>query len=510
MLFTLKTPLKLTMKCTGSTDSNKAVNISLVTPGAAGLKTLDTFNPKLTYAIFGDEERIFGYQGLKINLRYNACDMRPSLQITYNKKFKTVGETSATDLKAVLENFLPKSKCIGYFIRYAETDQTVAAFEKSDLFESTITDPNYANFQPPGELWRTMEVGGQTYEIWKGSLADLAVQQVVKRIQILVPFFIEGGTFIELREPDWSLGRWTVFFLYQKKAVADPKVSPYTFMGYSTIYRYFYFTPLPSPPSSAEKKERISHPANLDFQLPLPEISLSDLRSRSRISQFVILPPFQGGGNGSLLYNAIFDFYLEDVNTVEITVEDPNESFDDMRDLNDLSRLRTIKEFSDLRINTDIHIRAKGTVPRDIVDLTELNKLRLRFKIAPRQFARLVEMQLLSLIPAGIRQSMIIERPSGTALDIKAKQHEYGLWQLYTKQRLYRHNKDALMQLDRTDRIDKLDEALGAVEADYARLLRALEQRDESKSSSNGKKRASPEDETADAGEPDSKKVKFA
>ena len=63
----------------------------------------------MSYSIFGDEERIFGYQGLKINLRYNACDMRPGLQITYNKRFKSVGETEPTDLKAILESYLPKS-----------------------------------------------------------------------------------------------------------------------------------------------------------------------------------------------------------------------------------------------------------------------------------------------------------------------------------------------------------------------------------------------------------------
>ena len=394
-------------------------------------------------------------------------------------------------------------------IHSAETNRRVAAFEKSAAFESAILNSDYEGFQPPGELWQTIQADGETYEIWKGSLADLAVQQVVKRIQILVAFYIEGGTFIELEEPEWSLERWTVFFLYQRSAEVIPKRSPYTFMGYSTTYRYFYFTPLPSPPSSAEKKERISHPANLDFELPLPQVSLSDLRSRTRISQFVILPPFQRGGNGSRFYNSIFDFYLKDPNTVEITVEDPNESFDDMRDLNDLARLRKVDEFASLRINTDTVIRAKGVVPRDIVNLAELDEIRLRFKIAPRQFARLVEMQLLSLIPTNIRQSLLVERQSGSATDIKAKQHEYRLWQLYTKQRLYRHNKDALMQLDRAERIDKLDEALGAVEADYARLLRDLERRQSGKSTPNGK-RDSPEDKTVDEGEPAAKKVKFA
>ena len=74
----------------------------------------------MTYSIFGEEETIFGYQGLKINLRYNACDMRPGLQIMYTKKFKTVGETRPTDLKEVLEPYLPKGKngpttCVLYY-----------------------------------------------------------------------------------------------------------------------------------------------------------------------------------------------------------------------------------------------------------------------------------------------------------------------------------------------------------------------------------------------------------
>lgn len=71
---------------------------------------MHSFHPKMSYSIFGEEETIFGYQGLKINLRYNACDMRPGLQILYTKKFKTQGETASTDLKEVLEPLLPKSE----------------------------------------------------------------------------------------------------------------------------------------------------------------------------------------------------------------------------------------------------------------------------------------------------------------------------------------------------------------------------------------------------------------
>lgn len=94
----------------GSAKANDALSVSLVTPTSGSSKTISTFHPKFTYPIFGDEETIFGYQGLKINLRYHACDMRPSLQIAYNKKFKPIGDTSATDIKAILEDFLPQSE----------------------------------------------------------------------------------------------------------------------------------------------------------------------------------------------------------------------------------------------------------------------------------------------------------------------------------------------------------------------------------------------------------------
>jgi histone acetyltransferase 1 len=327
---------------------------------------------------------------------------------------------------------------------------------------------------------------------------------MVKRIQILVPFFIEGGTTIDLDEP--ALERWTVFFLYQKSKDSAPQVSPYTFVGYSTVYRFYYHQPLRSNSSTNTKRPL---PANLDFALAESELSFSRHPCRSRISQFVILPPFHGGGNGSRFYNSIFDYYHQESQTIEITVEDPNEAFDDMRDLNDLARLRKVPEFAALRINPKAAPRAKGLVPRNISDANITSKLRKDLKIAPRQFARLVEMQLLSTIPTGIRQSLFVERPSKLP-DHEAKKKEYRLWQLLTKQRLYRHNKDSLMQLDRAERIDKLEDALGNVEADYARLLRTFDDRHGGKKtngeSSNGK-RASPmmEDE-----EPSAKKIKFS
>ena len=77
---------------------------------------MNNFNPAFTYPIFGDEEKIFGYKGLKINLLFNASDMRPAITIKYDRKFKAVGDTEPLDIEETLAEFLPKSMLYSFLI----------------------------------------------------------------------------------------------------------------------------------------------------------------------------------------------------------------------------------------------------------------------------------------------------------------------------------------------------------------------------------------------------------
>jgi histone acetyltransferase 1 len=76
--------------------------------------------------------------------------------------------------------------------------------------------------------------------------------------------------------------------------------------------------------------------------------------------------------------------------------------------------------------------------------------------------------------------------PSPTAAD----KHQEKLWQLIVKQRLYRHNKEVLSQMDLGERIEKLSETLGSVELEYARILAAHERAMQHSVPSNGKRKA--------------------
>lgn len=337
----------------------------------------------------------------------------------------------------------------------------VAFVGEKDFIDSSKLVPE--DWTPPGTLHASVEGADGTYEIWKGSLANEAIKQLLGRIQIFVPLFIEGGSYIgrgKDSDAESDHARWTIWFLYKKNVVPDgSKRSPYTFVGYSTVYRFFYFQ-APTPPTSPNK----------DWELPTETVDLSTLPCRSRLSQFLILEPFQRKGLGALLYKNMYQHYLKEPQTMEFTVEDPNEAFDDLRDVSDLAFLRTLPEFNAIKINTAVQIPKQGPVPRNIVDAAALESLRARVKIVRRQFARVVEMQLMSRLPSPVRPG--IAAPSMMAPPpTPAQRREHRLWRLFVKQRLYRHNKDALGELEVGDRIQKLDETVSSVEFEFARLL---------------------------------------
>ncbi len=200
--------------------------------------------------------------------------------------------------------------------------------------------------------------------------------------------------------------------------------------------------------------------------------------SRERISQFLILPPFRGKSHGTHLYEAMMQKFLSDSNVFEVTVEDPNEAFDDLRDWCDLNRLRGQEAFTSIGLVERIPLEAlrpSAPFPKHLLlPLQVVDRVRQENKIAPRQFWRLVEMQLLSRIPTLHRNTARITRKAASADN---HDRSYYFWRLLVKERLYRHNLDQLSQLDHGERIKKLEETLKSVQQDYERLLDRAESR---------------------------------
>ncbi|EDN07376.1 hypothetical protein I7I51_03356 [Histoplasma capsulatum] len=470
-------------------DANHAIHISMVQPVETKLNTLSTFRPEFTYPIFGEEETIFGYKGLNIRLRFSAHDLRLNVHISYNEKFKTVADVAPVDLFTTLDPWLPKSS----FVPLEEFEQSV------------LNDEAAKDFKPPGKLVHSYSSKQRNYEIWAGSLVNPEVRTLLDRIQIFVSFFIEGGRPIATDDLEWTLQRWTVYFVYEKIDPPTPTAPSYSFVGYATTYRWYFYLHEPSNSNNHKITD-----------IPFPyaeEISFSNLPARLRIAQFLILRPHQQSGHGSQLYHTIHSACLADPTLHELTVEDPNEAFDYLRDTNDYKTL--LPEF----LKHNITINANPYPPEDsnanngqnndskkarrsrrprfmptstLLPTATLHALRIQYKLAPVQFAHIVEMYLLSQIPTSHRGSGVgmgageaapTTTPMARLLVQKWRapnedDRRYYWWRMLVKQRLYKRHRDLLIQLDRAERLEKLEETVGNVEEGYDGLLKAFENRE--------------------------------
>ena len=431
-------------------DANEAVQVSLVQPGPSDkLITRHNFHPKFTYPIVGEAEQIFGYRGLHIDIRFASHNLSSNIQISCNKKFETVGTTSALDLNKKFREFLPPT-----------------AFEQG--YDARMqNDADASGWTPPGECVKTYTRGGENYEVWAGSLLDMPMRTLVDNIQILIVFFIEGGQFINLEDVDWTLDRWRVYLTYQKASKPPtPSASPYSFVGYATTYRFYKF----QKPSKGHKV--VSFPFS-------DSITPKSLSSRLRISQFLITPPYQSSGHGSALYQAIYDEAMADSTIMELTVEDPSEEFDRLRDMNDFETLR--RQFNDAGIKIDSSPFAnldRGRLKRiptsELLPLHQLQAIRAKNKIASRQFARLVEMYLLAQIPDSRRAA---HGGSLTSLKVRGARNPnpddraYYWWRLLLKQRIVRKNKDVLMQVSLEERLPQIEDSARGQEDEYEGLI---------------------------------------
>lgn len=429
------------------------IEVSLT--GQDGKEMIEAFPPTYTYAMFGEEEVIPGYKDLKIKLSFRANDLEPTANIKFLQSMTPFNEEmeELMDIKGRLEGFLP---------------ETAWATQEKDTSMEAWT--------PPGQLLHTYTVDKSKFEIWQSTLADVRAKKILSNMRIFIPFFIDGGTVAFLEDEDWALERWKVFFLYEVGS-PDSSSPSYTIAGFGTSYRLWVF---PSTEIVAATPFDDSHTDFQDDQDASPkQISSLLLPSRERIAQFMVLPPYQGKSHGSWLYTVMTTAFRKDQWVYEITVEEPNDEFDALRDYCDLAYLHECHpEFKNMSLPEKIapeQLRDDRKIPLDLLtDLDALHKIRLAAKIAPRQFQRITEMHLLSTIPAMSRN---IARISNKGKSANVSDRQYYFWRLLTKERIFIKNKDQLLQIDEEERVEKVEGTVESVQMEYEERWRTFEKR---------------------------------
>uniref|UniRef100_A0A1B6D2L5 Histone acetyltransferase type B catalytic subunit n=1 Tax=Clastoptera arizonana TaxID=38151 RepID=A0A1B6D2L5_9HEMI len=275
-------------------DSNVALEFKLVRNEEDLEDDTVSFKPEMSHQIFGDSESIFGYKDLKVKLYFTSAKLITYLGLEYTKKIDPVkfDGVEPDNVLQLLGSKLPPNVL-----------SNIDEFTQALNFES--------DFLPFGELLHSFEVNQdsgkpQTFEIYFCDVSNKKFLNYHERLQTFILFYIDAASFIDVDDE-----KWCFFTVYEKFKNQNQKIV-YAVAGYATVYMYY------------------AYPANI----------------RPRVSQMLILPPFQKKGIGAQLLSTIYNHFIQQLDVLDITVEDPNEEFQQLRDYVDICYCQNLDCFS--------------------------------------------------------------------------------------------------------------------------------------------------------------------
>nr|CAG4641713.1 EOG090X06NC [Eurycercus lamellatus] len=273
-------------------DSNEALDLKLVREVGDVENDDTTFKPEMSHQIFGENESVFGYKDLQIQLYYTAGRLSTYLNMKYSKivdSKKFDGAMADDVIGAISPKLQP-----GFT---TNLDEFLASLNKEQ------------SFKPPGELLHsyTINKGSATekhFEMYSCSIEEPGFRSYHERLQTFLLWYVDAASFIVVDDDRWR------FYLIFEKYPCDGSFR-YAVCGYATVYLYFAY----------------------------PN------KTRPRISQFLVLPPFQRLGLGAELLNVIYRAFVKDSNILDITVEDPSDEFVRLRDFVDAQNCQKLEAF---------------------------------------------------------------------------------------------------------------------------------------------------------------------
>ncbi|XP_053969592.1 histone acetyltransferase type B catalytic subunit [Anastrepha ludens] len=254
-----------------------------------------TFHPLMAHQLFGETESIFGYRDLHVRILYTAGPLHIYIGVEYSSRVDEIskGDISADSVVRTIAEKLPD----GCF--FINMDEFLKTLDKAD------------KFQPFGEKLSELKVTDaqgkkRLFEIY---LCNYKVPSFLKffgRLQTFILWFVDAASYIDVDDAQWS------FFVCYEKYKNDNSNYQYATVGYTTVYEYY------------------AYPQHI----------------RPRISQVLVLPPFQKLGIGTKFIETIYKHYQPQKNVIDMTVEDPSDDFQRLRNFVDARLCMGLKSFA--------------------------------------------------------------------------------------------------------------------------------------------------------------------
>jgi histone acetyltransferase 1 len=279
-------------------DANDAVSFRLVRT-AADMATAEPFEPEFTHQVFREDETIFGYKELRIDIFQSAHLFKTYVKVRFAEKVKSTLNPADDVIEALRAHF----------------GEEMMTDEKT--FLSTLEADKDARVPAGGgDVVAVADATGvgddvKAVDVIRAfRLSDAAVYPWHARFEPLILFFIDGASAVDSEDDNWTL-LCATRHVYTSDAERDAIVSGasdgthgWSTAAFATIYEFFQYP---------DKK-------------------------RARLSQIVVAPPFQRQGLGSALLSATRALATKR-SFVDVTVEDPTPQLQRLRDVGDVRAL---------------------------------------------------------------------------------------------------------------------------------------------------------------------------
>jgi len=155
------------------------------------------FPPEMTHQIYGDNENIFGYKDLKINLTMSSGSLYSFINYTYSGKVdpaKTDGVTPDDVVTPLIKILAP-----GSFT------------ESKEEFTKHLASTDETGFRPMGEMVHSFKSNDRTFEVYKCDESTPRFREYHERLQAWIMFYIDAASYIDIDDDSWRF-----FLLFEK------------------------------------------------------------------------------------------------------------------------------------------------------------------------------------------------------------------------------------------------------------------------------------------------------
>ncbi|KAL0910186.1 hypothetical protein M5K25_021137 [Dendrobium thyrsiflorum] len=273
-------------------EANKCIKIFLVSSkDEVGAKDGFCIDPMDLNQFFGEDGKIYGYKDLMINIWLSSVSFYAYADISYASAVD--GGKGITDLKLALQDIF--GEALLEKIDFLQTFSTESHCIRSTISAGTVL--RCYSFNENAESSDNLS-DGSFIEVVRMELCSLPVGLLYSRLVPLTFLLIDGSSPIDVTD-----SKWDIYFAV-KKIQSQTGDYDLRLLGFATVYRFYH------------------HPES----------------TRLRLSQILVLPPYQGKGHGRRLLETVNSVAIAE-NVYDLTVEEPSEYLQYLRSCFDTLRL---------------------------------------------------------------------------------------------------------------------------------------------------------------------------